>query len=199
MTFKPCRGINSGGAHPTNGTSGAFCWFAAGTKGLLSLLAILHHPPPPHSSSVRQSIYKPTNKSKQPTRPDLCCVLWWRLTAPQAPVSRDVSISAVRRAWCCCRPLFSNPLLQFSQGKLHLFPSCRLIPRPMPLPCLPCSALLCLAAALFTHLHELDTPLKKKKTGSACRQPGSSNMQCVYLGDLNPAGTGEQWGSHSPS
>lgn len=128
-----------------------------------------HHPhlPPPHSSSVRQSIYKPTNNSKQPTRPDLCCVLWWRLTAPQAPVSRDVSISAVRRAWCCCRPLFSNPLLQFSQGKLHLFLICRLIPPPMPLPCLAFPALLCSALPHCSFIYALArtryAPEEKKK------------------------------------
>lgn len=34
--------------------------------------------------------------------------------------SRDVSISAVIPARCYCRPLSSNPLLQFPESELHL-------------------------------------------------------------------------------
>lgn len=58
------------------------------------------------------------------------------------------------RSCCCCRPLFSNPLLQFSQCKLHLFLRCRLIAFALP----------CIAAVLFSH--KLDTP----KNDSAWRQ-----------------------------
>lgn len=51
-----------------------------------------------------------------------------------------------------------------------------------------------LAAALFTHSHKLDTPWKwfSMQAAGCC-------VWRVYLGDLNPAGTGELLGSHSRS
>ena len=98
--------------------------------------------------------------------------------------------SAVKtRAGCYCKAPFlvSNPLLQFSQWRLHLS--------------LTALALPCIAPLQFLFTHKHDTP----RNDSACREAGreaggrAAVMSCVYLGDLNPAGTGERWGSHSPS
>jgi len=89
--------------------------------------------------------------------------------------SRWLHVCSQNIAGCYCRPLFSNPLLQFSQCKLHLFLSCGLI----------ALASARTAAVLFTH--KPDTPTND----SACRRRRLSFMSCVYLGDLNPAGTRE--------
>lgn len=69
-------------------------------------------------------------KPTSPISPHKCLIttrifffflFWWRPKTLQAPVSRDGSVSAVKtRARCYCRPLLSNPLLQFPQWKLHL-------------------------------------------------------------------------------
>lgn len=162
--------------------------------------AVGHPPHPSTPSPPPSSVNQQVNKCSANTQRGLKIIIFlcWRLRAVQAPVSRDVSISAVRRGWCYCRPLFSNPLLQFSQGKLHLFSQLPTDSPPMPLPSLPllCFTLLCFASLQF-YLRTCTNsirPWKKTHRDCACRQPGS-----VYLGDLNPAGTGEQWGSHSPS
>lgn len=108
-------------------------------------------------------------------------LFWWRPKTLQAPVSRDGSVSAVKtRARCYCRPLLSNPLLQFPQWKLHL--SVRLTA-----PCLGLLQFIIYAQARYA----------PKKNDSACRL--LRYMSCVYLGDLNPAGTGGRWGSRSRS
>lgn len=99
--------------------------------------------------------------------------------------SRDVSISAVNMGWCHCRPLFSNPLLQFSQWKLHLslsdsFPTDALAWHCFVLPLL----IYALAQTRYAQIWF------SMRAAGLC-------VSCVYLGDLNPAGTVEQWGSHS--
>lgn len=100
--------------------------------------------------------------------------LLWRPETLQAPASRDVRISAVKTgARCYCRPLSSNPLLQFPQPRLHL-----------SLPCL---------GSLRFNIRNTSSGRPPKTIQHA------GYMSCVYLRDSNPAGTGVLWGSRSPS
>lgn len=95
-------------------------------------------------------------------------------------LSRDVSISAVIPARCYCRPLSSNPLLQFPESQLHL---------SLRFPALALGML----RHWFTQMDEF-TPTKSFKV-----QYPDVSVSRVYLGDSNPADTGVQWGSHSQS
>lgn len=137
----------------------AFCWFAAGQKDArLPPSAVLQC----SHVNIQTNIYWGFSRASAhtffpPFSPK-------RLQWSSESWCRNLCTKNTVWWWCYyCRPLYSNPLLQFSQCRLHLSVSCR----PISHRC-PCLALLQL------YLRTRTNSIRPKKNDSACRRRAST-------------------------
>ncbi len=183
--FKSCRAIDL--APSAQDTSGHFVDLQLGQKAArLPSSAVGHSssspPPPPSVNNIKAHISEASHHDSYHLFFFLF-FFWWRPKTLQAPVSRDGSISAVKTelavivgpsslTHCSSSHSASSTFLPAADG--------------LPLPCLALPR----CSFIYAQTRYAQKWFSMQAAGRSAR---------VYLGDLNPAGTGERWGSHSRS
>lgn len=128
MTFKShcCCGV--GPINPRKDTSGHFVDLQLGQKAAFICCS--------GSFLPRQSTTWKPHIQRGLTEPQLASYMFLFLDAKGPSESWWEHFCSKNRACCYCRPLFSNPLLHFSQCRLHLFPQLQIdCPCLFALPC----------------------------------------------------------------